>query len=311
MAMSKVVVFGSLNMDLSVEVKRMPRKGETLMSTSMLTTPGGKGGNQAVMCSRMGADTYMIAKVGNDALGQELVSSLQEHGVYINRVTVNEEAPTGTAMIIREPGDNRIIVNQGANLSCRTEEARTALRGLGKKGDYFLTQLECDFDVTMDAIVYAKELGMHTVCNAAPARPLTDEAYAALDLLCVNAIEAEQLVGFAIDDDGACIRALERFADKGVGATVITLGEDGSVTLIGHKYVKVPAYDVEVVDTTGAGDAYLGELVAHMVFGGELVESMGYATAAAALAVGKVGAQDAMPTWAEVKAFVESEGLNA
>lgn len=309
--MAKVIVFGSLNMDLSVAVKRMPHKGETITSSGMLTTPGGKGANQAVMCSRMGAKTHMIGKVGQDAFGRELISSLKRQGVSAKYVTVTGDAATGTAIILREPCDNRIIVEPGANYTCCLSDVTTALHELGNRGDFFLTQLECDYDVTMQAIVSAHEMGIHTVCNAAPAMPLTDEAYAALDLLCINETEAEALVGFPVDDDDACMRALEFFGEKGVNSTVITLGESGSVTMIGDMLVKIPSYDVDMVDTTGAGDAYLGELVASLVMGGDIIESMAYATAASALAVCKLGAQEAQPTRSEVEEFVAKEGLNA
>lgn len=309
--MAKVVVFGSLNMDLFLDVSRIPRKGETVACKRRVTMPGGKGANQAVMSARMGAETHMVGKVGTDAFASPMLNALQKQGVNTTHVSADARAATGTAVILRERDDNRIIIEPGANLKTSFTEVKAALDTLGKKDDFFVTQLECNYDVTMKALVYARKLGMHTVCNAAPATALTDEAYAALDLLCINETEAEELVGFALEDDDTRIRALEFFAEKGVKDTVITLGEDGSITLTDDIMVRVPAYDVEYVDTTGAGDAYLGALVAHMTQGEDLIEAMAYATAASALTVCEEGTQQAMPNQADVEAFIAKEGLNA
>jgi ribokinase len=160
----------------------------------------------------------------------------------------------------------------------------------------------------MDSILCAKRNGLYTVLNASPARSIPSAVYEALDLLCVNETECELLAGIDPMDDDSRRRALEFFQAQGVKHAVITLGRRGSATLIDGEYVKVPTFKVDTVDTTGAGDAYLGELVAHLAFGGTLRESMVYASAAAALSVCKVGAQAAMPTWDEVEQFVAEHG---
>jgi ribokinase len=309
--MAKVIVFGSLNMDMFLDVKRIPRKGETVVCARSVTMPGGKGANQAVMSASMGAQTYLVGRVGTDPFNHVVLKALQGRGVNTVHVTCDPKASTGTAIILRERDDNRIIVEPGANLKTPLSEVKAALDALAQKDAFFVTQLECGYDVTMEALLYAKKLGMHTVCNAAPAVALTDEAYAALDILCVNETEAEEIVGFPVDSEDACFRALEFFAEKGVKDSVITLGEEGSVTLADGVLVKVAAYDVEYVDTTGAGDAYLGALVAQLGFGSDLIEAMAYATAASALTVCEEGAQQAMPSRADVEAFIAKEGLNA
>ena len=176
------------------------------------------------------------------------------------------------------------------------------------KGNYFLTQLEGNFEATIESILCAKRNGLFTVLNASPARSVPTKVYEALDLLCVNETECELLSGTNPVNDDDRKKALRYFADQGVKQTVITLGRRGSVSMVDGEYIKVPTFRVDTVDTTGAGDAYLGELVAHLSFGGSLQESMVYASAAAALCVGKVGAQAAMPTWDEVEKFVAEHG---
>lgn len=309
--MAKVIVFGSLNMDFSVQCRTIPRRGETALGDNFVRTPGGKGGNQAVACARVGADTFMVGKVGDDPEGQELVVSLARHGVSCANVSISETEKTSVAVVIRAEGDNRIVVDPSANAAITYPEVRAAIHGLagpkqeGEK-NIFLTQLECDFDTTMQSLLCAKRNGLYTVLNASPARSISPEVYKNLDLLCINESECELLAGIDPMSDSARERALRYFAAQGVGATVITLGRRGSVTLIDDTYVKIPTYAVPTIDTTGAGDAYLGELVAHLAFGGTLKESMQYASAAAALCVGKVGAQAAMPTYDEVVAFLEA-----
>ena len=306
--MNKVIVSGSLNMDMSVQCRTVPRRGETAIGDNFLETPGGKGGNQAVACARMGADTFMVAKVGDDTRGRALVASLARHGVTCSNVSVSETEHTAVAVVIRAEGDNRIVVDPGANAAMTYPEIRAAIHGLAGKGNYFLTQLEGNFEATIESILCAKRNGLFTVLNASPARSIPTKVYEALDLLCVNETECELLSGTNPVNDDDRKKALAYFADQGVKQTVITLGRRGSVSMVDGEYVKVPTFRVDTVDTTGAGDAYLGELVAHLSFGGSLQESMVYASAAAALCVGKVGAQAAMPTWDEVEKFVAEHG---
>lgn len=307
----KVIVFGSLNMDMSVECARVPRRGETVRGDSYVTTPGGKGGNQAVACARMGVDTFMVGKVGNDAFGRVLVANLTRHGVSTANVSVTAREETGAAVILRAAGDARIVFDPGANQAISYDEVRAAIHGFKQNGNIFLTQLECDPEVTMQALLCAKRNGLYTVLNAAPAVPIPDEVASSLDLLCVNSIECEELSGIslAVEDgafDYAAIqRALEHFASRGIGATIITLGKQGSVTLgEDGRMLSVAAYGVDAVDSTGAGDAYLGGLVASLALGKDRFQGMRVGTAAAALCVTRLGAQKAMPSWDEVTEFI-------
>lgn len=302
--MEKVIVFGSLSMDMSVRCRSIPHRGEVAIGDDFLRTPGGKGGNQAVMCSRMGADTFMVGKVGDDEYGNELMASLARHGVICTNVSVSQTEHTGVGVVLRGEGDNRSVVDPGANAATTYKEVRAAIHGLAGKGNIFLCQLECDLEATMQSIMCAKRNGLFTILNATPARSIPTEVYQALDVLCINEEECEFLSGIGLMDDDARERALHYFERRGVKHTVITLGRRGSVTLTDGEMVKVPCFLVDTVDTTGAGDAYVGELAAHLCFGGDIKESMIYASAAAALCVTKVGSQAAMPTFSEVEKFM-------
>ena len=307
--MSKVIVFGSLNADLSIECDRIPRASETIQGRKFFITPGGKGGNQAVAAARTGAETLMLGCVGPDAFGRDLVSSLVRFGVSCENVSVSRHYPTGTAIIMRSDNDKRIIINQGANLRMNFDTVRTTLRGLASKGDVSLTQLECDFDTTIESVIFAHGMGLVTVMNASPAAELPDELYASLDILCINEAECEELCGINPTEDPASMRrALDFFAERGVGHTIITLGSKGSATLVDDQVYTVPSFDVTVEDTTGAGDAYLGALVTEFAAERPLEEAMIVASAAGALATTKPGAQKAMPGYHEVIDFLSENG---
>ncbi len=306
--MSKVIVFGSLNADLSIECERMPRSSETVHGTGFFINSGGKGGNQAVAAARMGASTYMLGCVGPDAFGRDLVSSLVRYGVSCENVSVSRHFPTGTALIIRTESDKRIIVDTGANQRMNFDTVRTALRGLAERGDVFLTQLECDFEATVKSVVFAHEMGLKTVMNASPALELPDEVYAALDILCINEAECEELCGINPSDATSMRRALAFFAERGVGQTVITLGSKGSASLVGDKVYAAPSFNVETIDPTGAGDAYLGALVTELAAGRPFEESMIAASAAGALCTTKIGAQKSMPGYHQVIEFLAENG---
>lgn len=303
--MSKVIVFGSLNMDLSMVCGRLPRTGETIMGSGFFTNAGGKGGNQAVAASRAGAQTVMLARVGDDAFGDPLVEGLQKAGVDCSYVRKAAGYSTGTAMIIRSDGENRIIVDPGANYALGPTEACKLLEAVAEPEDVLLTQLECDFRATEAVLGKAHELGLYTVLNAAPGRKLPDEILRGLDLLCVNETECEAISGIIPADRWRAKEALRYFAAKGVHNTIVTVGKHGSMGLVEGEFVTVPAFRVASVDTTGAGDAYLGAVAAELSRGNELADGMRIATAAAALAVQKPGAQQSMPTTEQILAFLE------
>lgn len=304
--MHKVIVFGSLNMDISVACEHFPEHGQTVLGSGMVSTPGGKGANQAVACARMGADTFMLGTIGHDMQGRRLLVSLARHGVSTENISLSSLQSTGCALVMRSQGDSRIVVNPGANLCCSFDEVRAAIHGFGQDRNIFLTQLECDFDVTMEALRCANRNYLYTVLNASPARQLPLDVWQIIDLLCVNESECEALSGIVPSDDEQCLQALRYFENLGVKNTVITLGAQGSVTLYKGEFFHIFAPQLEVVDVTGAGDAYLGALCASLSMGEGLLDGMKLATAAAALCVGRIGAQDALPTWEEASQLVST-----
>ena len=306
--MSKVIVFGSLNMDLSVECERVPEAGETVHGSGFLTNPGGKGANQAYAAARMGAETYMVGAVGDDAFGSRLARSLGSAGVSCDYLHVRDTAPTGTATILRCHGENRIVVDAGANAVLTSDEVCAALDDISEPGDIFLTQLECDFSTTVDALAYARETGLYTILNAAPACGDLTGIYPAVDLLCVNETECESLTGILPVDETSILKALVVFSSLGVSTPVITLGPRGSVAFIAEDVVTIPPRKVEMIDSTGAGDAYLGVLAAELASEQDIADGLVVASSAGALACRAVGAQQSMPTRGQVEAFMRCGG---
>lgn len=293
--MRKVIVFGSLNMDLSIESDRLPLEGETMFGRNFIVNAGGKGANQAVAAAKMGAEVHMVGAVGGDLFGDHLIASLAETGVGCEYVTRCENVATGVAVIIRCKGDNRIILGAGANLYPTAHDAACAIEELAQPEDIFLTQLECDFDETLGALRYAHEKDLYTVINPAPACELPAEIYHSIDMLVVNETECELLTGIYPADENACRRALQLFCDRGVETAIITLGERGSILQSsGQTLVSIPP-TVNAVDTTCAGDTYIGAMVAAHTRACSLDEAMELATNASALTTTTVGAQQSIP----------------
>lgn len=309
--MPRIVVFGSLNMDLSIAAERLPQRGETIAGSGFLANPGGKGANQAVAAARLGAQVRMIGSVGADPFGDLLVSALENAGVDVSEVRVDSSSATGAAVIVRVGGDNRIILSAGANASMGPVDAVDALRRAAEPGDVLVTQGECPHGSVTAVLAAAHRMGMTTVLNAAPAWDVPRGAWSDVDVCCVNETECEELVGVFPGDDELIAEACRRLAVLGLSRAVITLGERGSVGIVpakgrGRAYdlVRLPAEPCEVVDTTGAGDTYVGAMAAALAEGRDLRSAMRDGSRAAALTVGRAGAQRSIPTAAELAAYV-------
>ena len=316
---SIVAVFGSMNMDLSVACERMPRAGETVGGSGFITNAGGKGANQAVAAARMGARTCMIGAVGRDTFGDALVAGLQDAGVGVEVVARRDDVETGTATIIRCESDNRIVLSPGANHALAGEDVARALRRLvadeldGDASEFApaAAQGECDLAATAEALACAHELGFYTVFNPAPACDLPAGAWPAVDLVCPNETECQMLTGILPTDDASCVAALNALLDKGAGAAVITLGGAGSVTLgDGGEPLRMPALSSVVVDTTAAGDTFIGALAAARLEGLPLFECMAAGARASAVTVSRLGAQQSIPTRTEVEHKFGLDGLD-
>lgn len=291
-----------------MECDRIPHASESLMGRDFITNPGGRGGNQAIAAARMGAETHMVGTVGPDNFGRKIITSLVRYGVATENIAFSTHRSTGVTMRVRSDNDQRSIVYPGANARTDIAYVRATLMGIAAPGDVFLTQLECDFDTTMQAILFAKEKGLYTVLNPTPAMEVPSEVLAKVDLLVLNAIECQRLTGYDPADPTNLKLALASLLELGVGKVVVTLGNKGSATLIDGKVVTVPAYYVDAVDTTGAGDAYLGALMTQYVDGKTLVDAMQIASAAGALATLKVGSHQSMPSFDDILDFMSDNG---
>lgn len=301
--MGKVIVFGSLNMDITIQCERMPEAGETISGENFFINAGGKGGNQAVAASKLGADTRMIGCVGRDVFGKDLCETLRKYQVTCDTVFESNDLPSGTAMITRCNGDNRIIVNSGANHEQKAEEVKRLVCQYGTKDDVFLTQYECDIEAVQQSLVAAKKAGMYTVFNPAPANKIPKNIYPFIDLIVVNEMECQYLTGILPENDEKCIKAVKQFKDMGAGQVVITLGSKGCIYTFNDEIGSIPAYKMTAVDTTAAGDTFIGGLAVGISRKWPMKECVIYATKAAALTVIKYGAQKSIPYEKEVNEY--------
>ena len=289
----RVVVVGSANVDLVVDVARHPSPGETVLGGELRRSPGGKGANQAVAAARAGgAATSFVGALGRDDAADLLLQSLHTAGVVTDAVQ-RVDAPTGTALITVTPdGENTIVVSAGANarITLTPDAARTIA-----EADVVLVQLEIPLESVLAAAA-ARRPGCLLVLNAAPSRPLPDEVWAAVDVLVVNEHEATDLVPEAKDVRAAVRRLVER-----VTTVVVTLGARGAlVARRGLPMAQLASIHVEPVDSTGAGDTFCGVLAARLADGYEITAAVRTAAVAGALAVTRRGAQSGVPTAAEV-----------
>lgn len=298
----RVVVIGSLNMDIVVETERYPQVGETLLGDKIRFIPGGKGANQAVAASRLGADTAMIGAVGDDAFGQELLSALRSDGVDVSGVNCISDMTTGVASIYVAEGDNSIIVVPGANFQVTPEDIDKHEDKL-KQADIVLLQLEIPVETVVYAARKAKELGKTVVLNPAPAQPLPEDIFNHIDYITPNRSELGRYTG--MDTEGEELeQAMRRLKEMGARHVVTTLGASGSAYLNEEGDMRtIEGYRVSSVDSTGAGDCYNAGLAVAITKGQSLKEAVDYAGLVSALAVTKFGAQAGMPTEAEVFHF--------
>ncbi len=299
----KVVVVGSLNMDLVVQAGRRPETGETLMGKEFGMFIGGKGSNQAIAAARLGADVTMIGRLGTDLFGDTLMAAHAEEGICTNNVIRDTEAGTGVASILIDAdGDNSIVLVPQANMRLSVEDIERASASIAA-ADVLLLQLEVPISASQRAAEIAKSNGATVVLNPAPAQELPDDFLAQVDILTPNEVETESLSGVRVSITTDAERAAKVLLDKGLSAVISTLGERGALLLTSDLTQQVPAFTVEVVDTTAAGDAFCGALATALARGDNLVDAVAFANAAGALAVTVLGAAPSMPTAAQVEVF--------
>lgn len=303
--MADIVVLGSLNMDLVVRAERIPRPGETVPGEGFATIPGGKGANQAAAAARLGGDVAMIGRVGNDSFGGLLLENMRSQGVDVSHITRDPQAASGIAMItIDARGENAIVIAPGANGRVNVEDVHTA-RDLLAQARYLIMQFEIPLPVVRQAIALAQELGVRVILNPAPARPVEPDFVRGVYCLVANESEAQLLSGVEVAGLPSAKRAGEALLNLGVPVAIITLGAQGALLVTAEGSIHVPARRVEVVDTTAAGDAFIGGLTVALLQGFPLVEAVRYATCAGTLATTVLGAQTSLPSAEQVWAFYE------
>jgi ribokinase len=306
-AMRPILVIGSLNMDLVARCKCLPTRGQTVFGDDFFTAAGGKGANQAVAASRLGARVAMAGCVGADEFGRALTSGLRGAGVGTDNV-LSVDRPTGTALItIDAEGSNTIVVISGANAACDIALVERALAGVDDPG-ILLLQNEIPAEATAHAIRVAHAAGWFVILNPAPARALAKELLPLIDIIAPNESEATAITGLDVSVRADARVAARRLVSQGARGALITLGGDGAIYCDPARCLHCPAVPVQAVDTTAAGDAYLGALGAALAAGRELPDSLGFAAAAAALSVTRLGAQPSLASRAELDDFIARHG---
>jgi len=300
---AKVVIVGSLNMDLVTRAPRLPRAGETLAGQSFVTVPGGKGANQAVAAARLGASVAMIGCVGDDAYGGQLRAALLAEGVDCQAVTPVSGESTGVALIVvDDSSQNAIVIVAGGNGHV-TASVVDSFDALLCQAEVIICQLEVPLDTVGHVLKRGHELGKTVILNPAPASgPLPAQWFAWIDYLIPNESEATALTGLPVDSTASADAAATALLDAGVSKVIVTLGEQGALFASRSRSEHFPAPKVEPIDTTAAGDTFVGGFAAALADGKSESDAIRFGQVAAALSVTRSGAQPSIPTFAEVQA---------
>lgn len=299
---------GSLHVDLTVKLDRIPVKGETVIGGVFKVSPGGKGANQAVAASRLGVGVAMVGRVGGDVFGEMLVERLKAENVDTRYVVRDPTVHTGVALImVDKRGGNLIAVSSGADEKCSPADVDAALDTISD-AKAVLLQLEIPQNTVEHAVASARRMGSQVILNPAPARTLPRRLLEKVDILVPNALEASYLTGVRVRDVPSAVRAGRRLLEMGVGNALVTLGRRGVVIVTERGTTHLRGVRVKAVDTTGAGDAFCGALAYGLARGMRLHDAAEIANNAAALSTTKLGAQEAMPTLGELHQFMTSNG---
>ncbi|MBS7609081.1 ribokinase [Candidatus Bathyarchaeota archaeon] len=298
-----VTVVGSLHMDFTVVTDRLPSPGETVIGKTFKMSPGGKGANQAVASSRLGAKVYMVGRVGRDYLGSLLVEALKKSGVETAFVIKDPSSYTGIALITVDPqGRNTIAVAPGADGALRKEDVERAMPIIAQSSALLL-QLEVPIEVVTYAAEEARKRGIKVFLNPAPFKPLPEDLYRNIFALTPNEVEASALTGIEAKDEEKLGKMASKLLDLGTENVVITLGSKGAFLAHRKGSLLIPAYRVKPLDTTGAGDAFNAALAVAVAEGSSIEDAVRFANLVAACKVTKLGAQEGLPKRNEVEAF--------
>jgi ribokinase len=305
--MNKVMVFGSFVVDLMSRTPHLPAPGETVKGSVFKMGPGGKGFNQGVAAHKAGVEVSMVTKLGRDAFGKVATDTMKDLGMNQDHVLFTDQTETGCALILvdENTSQNEIVVVLGACETITDEEVE-ALKDALKGASYLLTQLETNVSSVYKIVELANSMQVPVILNPAPIQTISDYLLRDLYLITPNEVEAEALTGIKIEDEEQANKAADYFFARGVKNVIITLGGRGIYLATSEKRGIIPAYRVDAVDTTGAGDAFNGGLVAALAEGKSLEEAVEFANALAAIAVQRIGTTPAMPTREEIDAFLKS-----
>jgi ribokinase len=296
-----VVVCGSLNMDVIAQSARRPAAGETILGATVSFLPGGKGLNQAVAAARLGVPTAMLGAVGDDAFGKTLCRVLVDNRVDISGVRTIRRSTTGVALIQVAEGDNAITGASGANMSFTT----AMIRRVPRHGEVWVAQFETPITTTEEMFRKARATGARTILNMAPIARYPARLMKLVDVAVLNEVELDQATGVKLTRTsarGTVAAACEKLRRQGAGTVIATLGARGAIIVTADGVTVVPGLAARVVDTTGAGDCFVGTLAARLETGSDLAEAARYANAAAACSVERLGAAPSMPRPKDVAA---------
>ncbi len=297
--MKKILVIGSLNMDLVTMTSKHPKLGETIIGKRFFEISGGKGGNQAVASGKLGVDVTMLGTVGRDSYGAKLIENLRGNNIdvsYIRKV----EASTGIAtIVVDDNAHNTIIVVPGANFAITEKDIDNTI-SLIQDADIVLLQLEIPFAVVKHVLVKAKAYGSITILNPAPAQELTEQVLKNIDFLIPNEIELELLSGMPTSNKEEVLHAGRTLIEKGAKNIIVTMGENGSMYISKERNFTIEIQKVNAVDSTAAGDSFIGGVVRMLVEGKGIEEAMQFGAKVGAITVTKKGAQSSLPTYEEV-----------
>lgn len=303
-----VVVLGSINVDTTYHVNRFPQPGETIAAQSKSSAPGGKGANQAVAAARSGAQTAFVGAVSSDNEGQYMLEALKENDIDTSHINIDKYHGTGSAAITLDAnGQNDIMVYGGANQAMQPGEFGD-LSELLTHTDFLIAQFETPQAVALDLFKQAKEQGVTTVLNPAPAHEIMPELLQYTDVIAPNETECALLTGIELTDEDSMLKSADYFRERGVKHLLITLGDRGVFYSTPDDHGLVPAFKVKAVDTTAAGDTFIGALCSQLEKDLANVEdSLRYAQRASSLTVQRMGAMPSIPTGEDVKAALKQE----
>jgi ribokinase len=304
--MSRILVVGSSNTDMVVQVDHLPAAGETVLGRKFTMAAGGKGANQAVAAARLGAEVTLVARIGEDRLGEQALGMLREDGIGCRYIRKDPEAASGVALIfVDDEGENSIAVAPGANACLSPEDVDCARQAI-EKAEVLLLQLEIPLETVKRAAQLAHQAGSAVILNPAPVSslPLPASLLGKVDFLTPNVAEAAQLAGIEITSLADASSAANILVERGIENVIITLGDQGALISTSEGQKVVPGFSVQAVDTTAAGDAFNGALAVALAQGLGLVEAVRFANACGALASLRLGAQPSLPTRDQVESFL-------